>query len=246
MQATSSLHRSFDRKVTTLATGGKSPKAKIGNSFGLPSGLEFSCPGATPDCLKVCYAGKLEKIFSGTRNLLMYNWALVKDAGITDTVVMIDAMLKEFSDECDKYGAEKLFRIHWDGDFFSMNYTEAWATVILHRSDIQFWTYTRNPEAAWFLHSFKFDNLSLYFSADEYNQDTAASLSFAGIKLAVMADTFDAGRELSKQISGYNGIRCPEQTGQVPLITANGKGACAECRLCIDGDHAIRFSVTKR
>lgn len=240
------LRRSYDRKVTTLATGGKLPKAKIGNSFGLPSGIEYSCPNATPECLKVCYAGKLEKIFPGTRNLLMHNWELVKDASAYEIIPMLCGMIQEFSDECDKHGAEKLFRIHWDGDFFNINYTEAWATIVLMYPEIQFWTYTRNPEAAKFLHDCKLPNLSLYFSADSYNQDTAASLSFAGIKLAVMADTFDAARTLSKQVSGLNGIACPEQTGKLPLITANGKGACAECKLCIEGNHAIRFSVTKR
>lgn len=240
------LKRSYDRKVTTLATGGKDPKAKIGNSFGLPSGLDYSCPGATPECLKVCYAGKLEKIFPGTRSLLMHNWELVKDGGFATIYFLLLGMMREFVAECDRYGAEKLFRIHWDGDFFSMNYTEAWATIVLDHPDVQFWTYTRNPEAARFLHDCKLSNLSLYFSADEYNQDTAASLSFAGIKLAVMADTFDQARTLSKQVSGLNGIACPEQTGKLPLITANGKGACAECKLCIEGNHAIRFSVTKR
>lgn len=240
------LKRSYDRKVTTLADGCKAPKAKIGNSFGLPSGLEYSCPGATPDCLKVCYAGKLEKIFPGTRKLLMHNWALVKNASIKDAFFLLDEMMADFVAECDRFGAEKLFRIHWDGDFFSRDYTLAWANVVDKYYYVRFWTYTRNAEAATLLHNAKLPNLSLYFSADSYNQDTAASLSFAGIKLAVMADTFDAGRELSKQISGYNGIRCPEQTGQIPLIAANGKGACAECRLCIDGNHAIRFSVTKR
>ena len=240
------LKRSYDRKVTPLATGGKLPKAKVGNSFGLPSGLEYSCPGATPACLKVCYAGKLEQIFKATAALLMHNWLLVKDAGITDIVVMLSKMIKEFSDECDRYGAEKIFRIHWDGDFFNDRYTEAWATVIRNYTDVQFWTYTRNPDAATFLNGCRLKNLSLYFSADEYNQDAAAKLSFEGIKLAVMADTFDDARTLSKSISGLNGIACPEQTGTIPLIEANEKGACARCRLCIDGNHAIRFSVTKR
>lgn len=240
------LKRSADRKVTSLATGGKDPKAKIGNSFGLPSGLEYSCPGATPACLKVCYAGKLEKIFPGTRNLLMHNLSLLADATYKEMVELLDAMVKEFRVEADKHGAEKIFRIHWDGDFFNLTYTRAWATVMWINPDVRFWTYTRNAEAAFELHLQKIVNLSLYFSADEYNQDEAARLSFHGVKIATMSDTFDKARELSKSISGYNGIRCPEQTGQIPLITANGKGACAECRLCIDGNHAIRFSVTKR
>lgn len=243
---TTGLKRSYDRKVTPLATGGTDPRAKVGNSFGLPSGLEFSCPFATPACLKVCYAGRLEKMYKAMAALLMHNWLLVKDATFVQMVDLLSAMVDEFVAEADKHGAEKIFRIHWDGDFFSLRYARAWGAVMFDRPDVRFWTYTRNPEAAFELHAQNLDNLSLYFSADEHNRDIAASLSFQGVKLAVMANTFDEARTLSKSVSGLNGIACPEQVGHVPLIEPNGKGACAECRLCIEGNHAIRFSVTKR
>lgn len=243
---TTGLKRTYDRKVTPLATGGTDPRAKVGNSFGLPSGLAYSCPFATPACLKVCYAGRLEKLFKAMLALLMHNWALLKGADIVRMSHLLCDMVGEFWKEAEKYGAEKIFRIHWDGDFFSRDYTLAWSYTIQQYPDVQFWTYTRNPEAATFLHRERLPNLSLYFSADEHNRDHAASLSFQGVKLAVMADTFDQARTLSKAVSGYNGIACPEQVGHVPLIEPNGKGACAECRLCIEGNNAIRFSVTKR
>ena len=58
------LKRSNDRKVANLVTkNGK--QAAIANTFGLPAGKEFSCPGATSVCESVCYAGKLEKIQKG-------------------------------------------------------------------------------------------------------------------------------------------------------------------------------------
>ena len=56
------LKRSNDRKVANaVSPNGKT--ATIANTFGLPAGKAYSCPGETPTCKKVCYAGKLEKIY---------------------------------------------------------------------------------------------------------------------------------------------------------------------------------------
>jgi len=56
------LLRSKDRKVANAVTpNGK--QASIANTFGLPAGKAYSCPGATSVCESVCYAGKLEKVF---------------------------------------------------------------------------------------------------------------------------------------------------------------------------------------
>ncbi len=60
------LKRSMDRKVTNaVSPNGKTPT--IANTFGLPAGKAFSCPGATSICESVCYAGKLEKVYKGVR-----------------------------------------------------------------------------------------------------------------------------------------------------------------------------------
>jgi hypothetical protein len=84
-------------------------------------------------------------------------------------------------------------------------------------------------------------NLSLYFSADEHNSETAKALANFGVKIATMSDTFADARMLAKSIDGKNGIACPEQRGFVQL-----EGACAQCRLCIEGSNNIRFSVRKK
>ena len=49
---------------------------------------------------------------------------------ITTMVSLLDEMIVEFKADCDKRSADKLFRIHWDGDFFSETYAYAWKTVI--------------------------------------------------------------------------------------------------------------------
>ena len=75
----SKLLRSKDRKVTNaVSPNGKTPT--IANTFGLPAGKAFSCPGATSVCESVCYAGKLEKVFPTVKKNLLHNWELLKDA----------------------------------------------------------------------------------------------------------------------------------------------------------------------
>jgi len=66
------LKRSMDRKVTNaVSKNGKTPT--IANTFGLPAGKAFSCPGATNTCESVCYAGKLERVYKGVKAVLLHN-----------------------------------------------------------------------------------------------------------------------------------------------------------------------------
>ena len=236
------LRRNNDRKTATLSTpDGKRPL--IANAFGLPSGKQFSCPGATSICEKICYAGKLEKIFKGTRELLLHNWSLLQDANKEEMYKLLSEMINDFKYDCDKYNAPKLFRIHWDGDFFKHEYTMAWAKVIIDNPDVQFWVYTRVVKAASFLQNIP--NLSLLFSADDDNKLDAEKLAKLGIKIAYLADTFDEARERMMEITGKPGAACPEQTRQIPLISKSG-GACYTCGLCIHNKANIRFAIKKK
>ena len=237
------LRRNNDRKTATLSTpDGKKPL--IANTFGLPSGKSFSCPGATSVCEKICYAGKLEKIFKSTRELLLANWDAVQNKSVNELQQMIQFMIDDFKWECDKYNAPKLFRIHWDGDFFSKDYTRAWRRVIKHNKDVQFWVYTRVPPAIEMLTGI--GNLSLYFSADADNKDEAKRLrNDYGVRLAWLSDTFEEASSQVKALTGKPGAKCPEQTRQIPLISIDG-GACYTCGLCIENKTDIRFSISKK
>ena len=237
-----SLIRSKDRKVTNaVSPNGKTPT--IANTFGLPAGKEFSCPSQTPTCAKVCYAGKLEKVYKGVRNVLMHNWELLKDADRKTMVNLIADMIDEFRADCDKRNAEKLFRIHWDGDFFSDDYAYAWKAVILLNPDIKFWVYTRVPTAAIILKNIP--NLSLYFSTDNDNKDHAKNMAVLGIKLAYLADNFAMGQATMKELIGKPGAKCPENAKRIPLISTNGS-ACVSCSLCVYSKSDIVFSASKK
>jgi hypothetical protein len=237
------LKRSMDRKVTNaVSPNGKT--ATIANTFGLPAGKEYSCPGQTPTCAKVCYAGKLEKVYKGVRDVLMHNWELLKDADHDTMENLLQDMIDDFKKDCEKKDAPKLFRIHWDGDFFSDEYAFAWKHVILNNPDVKFWVYTRVASAANMLK--QIDNLSLYYSTDSDNKEIAISLNKEkGIRLAYLADTFAIGQADMKAMIGKVGAKCPENKKAIALIDKDGS-ACVKCSLCIDNKADIVFSAKKR
>ena len=236
------LKTSNDRKVTNRVTAnGKQSAMK--NTFGLPSGIAYSCRGETPTCKRVCYAGRLEKMYPNVRAVLLHNWLLLKDADYNTMVSLLDNMIQSYLKDCAKYpSVDKIFRIHWDGDFFSDEYTTAWATVIQRHPSIQFWVYTRVESSARILQGI--NNLSLYYSTDRDNESIGISLRAIGIKLAYLEDTFETGGIRLKVITGKVGAMCPENKGVIPLISTLGS-ACGRCRLCVDGRVDIRFSITK-
>ena len=237
------LLRSKDRKVANAVTpNGK--QASIANTFGLPAGKSYSCPGATTVCETVCYAGKLEKVFPGVKKNLLHNWDLLKDADSVTMVTLLNEMINEFVAECNKRNAPKLFRIHWDGDFFNDTYTQAWKTVILNNTDIQFWVYTRVKPAALILKDI--DNLSLYYSTDSENKDTGVELKKDhGIRLAYLANNFLIGQADMKALMGRPAAKCPENNKQIPLISTKGS-ACVSCSLCVYSKSDIVFSASKK
>ena len=217
----------MDRKVTNaVSPNGKTPT--IANTFGLPAGKDFSCPGATPTCETVCYAGKLERVYKGVKAVLLHNWELLKDADHDTMENLLQAMIDDFKKDCDKKYAPKLFRIHWDGDFFSDEYAFAWKHVILNNPDIKFWVYTRVASAANILKEI----------AVNLNKDT-------GIKLAYLADTFAIGQADLKAMIGKVGAKCPENKKAIPLIDKEGS-ACVKCSLCVDNKANIVFSAKKK
>lgn len=247
------LKRSKDRKVTNgVSPNGKT--ATIANAFGLPSGKAFSCPGATSVCEKVCYAGKLERIYKGVRDVLLHNWNALYGASLTDMVDMLQNMVNDFVADCDKAdkktfpdsGVARAFRIHWDGDFFSRLYATAWAVVIAANPEVQFWVYTRSFD---YVGEFAgLDNLSLYLSVDSDNIAAAvkARQEWPFAKWAYLSETFASGREEMAE-RGVNGkaYNCPENKGSIPLISEKGS-ACIRCAICPTARGDVLFSIRKR
>jgi hypothetical protein len=239
----SKLLRSKDRKVANAVTpNGK--QASIANTFGLPAGKSYSCPGATSVCESVCYAGRLEKVFPTVKKNLLHNWELLRNADNDTMVRLLDEMIVDFVADCNKKNSPKLFRIHWDGDFFNDTYTNAWKTVITNHPEIQFWVYTRVRSAAVILNGI--DNLSLYYSTDSENKAIGIELKTNnGIRLAYLAKNFAIGQADMKELTNKPGAKCPENNKSIPLISQKGS-ACVSCGLCVYSKADIVFSATKK
>jgi hypothetical protein len=240
---TMSLIRSKDRKVANQVNKGGN-QASMANTFGLPSGKAFSCPGATSVCETICYAGKLEKVFKGVRNVLVSNYEQLLATDTLGMIALIDEMIQEFKAECEKRNADKLFRIHWDGDFFSEDYTRAWNFVIRLNPDVQFWAYTRSDFAVPILIGIK--NLALYFSADSANKTLAWELKAKyGVKLAYLAKDFATGKSDFNEQQEKSAVPCPENNKKIPMISEKGS-ACVMCSQCVFARNDILFSATKK
>ena len=237
------LIRSKDRKVANQVNKAGT-QASMANTFGLPSGKAYSCPGATSVCETICYAGKLEKVFKGVRNVLVSNYEQLLATDTLGMIALIDEMIQDFKAECEKRNAEKLFRIHWDGDFFSEDYARAWAFVIRLNPDVQFWAYTRSDFAVPIL--VNIPNLALYFSADSANKTLAWELKRQyGIKLAYLAKDFATGKADFNEQQDKSAVPCPENNRKLPMITEKGS-ACVTCSQCVFARNDILFSASKK
>lgn len=242
----SALKRSHDRK-TTVRVNTAGTKSLLKNAFSLPSGRNYSCPGATKVCETVCYAGKLEKQYPAFRDLALHNWELLKDESQVRMVALLFQMVSEFSDECAKHNVSKVFRWHADGDIFSADYAMAIATIVEHFTDVQFWIYTRSFEYVKYIVGR--NNLAVYLSVDSENKERAVQVSaeYPSVRIAYLAETHEQGKEFMLTETGKPGAICPENAKRIPLITPAG-GACVTCGLCIFGKADIRFAskVPKR
>ena len=183
--------------------------------------------------------------------VMLSNWNALQGKSVSDMTDMLSAMVAEFVTECTRKNVPAFFRIHHDGDFFSMDYANAWANVCKAFPDVTFWVYTRSftSELNVIPALVGIDNLAVYVSVDMHNKTAAfdAVTQFPEVKIAMLADTFlDAKNEIAgMRDDNAPGAACPELTKQIPLISEKG-GACFACGLCPRGKADIRFAIKKR
>ena len=231
------LIRSHDRKVASVMTPGGD--SSIANAFGLPAGKAYSCRGATSVCESVCYAGRLEGAYPEVLPVVMHNYRLLTATDRRGQTALLARMVGEYVKQCDRRNvpdARRVFRIHWDGDFFSDPYTRAWRDVIATHPGVRFWCYTRVASSARILHRADLPNLALYYSADRVNLLTARRLRAEGIRLAYLDTTMADGVSIVGR-----GVQCPENLGRLPMA-----GACMACGACIRGRSDVLFASSRR
>lgn len=252
------LRLSTDRKTSPIVRRQASKDApRVANTFGLPAGI--SCPGRTAFC-KDCYAGRLENAYSSSARLVSDNWETLQKAGrsVPKLASLLRDVVAEWEIQASKVGADRIFRIHWDGDFYSIPYARAWARVIAEFPDVQFWAYTRTfPAVRELAH---LSNLALYISVDQFNIGDAGEIleTCPTVRAAFCADTTDNAKALAAKLDRV-AVPCPENIGRIPLVMdasrrrtiplkvgADGIGACAACRLCVVGRADVTFATTHK
>lgn len=131
-------------------THGNAKAGKDVWSFSLPAG--WTCPGANecwsradrrtgkitdgPDCRFRCFAAQQEAGPSNVRFSRWNNYDLLRRAGTAEA--MADLILRSLTPSATK------IRIHVGGDFWSIQYLEAWAIATAARPQDLFWGYTKS------------------------------------------------------------------------------------------------------
>jgi len=185
-------------------------------------------------------------MYVAVKDILVRNWEALQGLDVSGMETLLTEMIADFVKETDRINAKGNkatydFRIHWDGDFFSRDYAEAWKRTMLAFPTVRFWAYTRTLDVVDILVTVP--NLSLYLSSDPVNRDAVNEASMAyGVPVASVADTFAEARASLPEGKAYD---CPENGKRMPLITPKGS-ACLSCGICPDKRGNVTFAVKGR
>lgn len=235
--------------------------AKVHNTMGLFPGM--SCPGATAVCLAICYALAIANRYRDSGRLLLHNTRQIMAAGddVDRIVRLLRPLIVRFRRESARHGLPLLYRLHWAGDFITLAYALAWAQIIAENPDIDFWGYTRSftEELDVIPHLDGIDNLTLYLSVDRENVEAAERVLQARphLRVSTLGDDSVEAQELLVRLTGRRAPMCPENVQRMPLVVTpdrrsrpavgeTGMGACAACRMCVDGVQNVGFSISKK
>ena len=136
-------------KLLRFISGGNSKIDKDVWSFSLPAG--WSCPGAKACMTKVdpetgkiidgvyqkfrCFAA-VDEVRPNVRDIRWHNFRLLIEAGTTEK--MTELILASFPK------GVKRMRVHVSGDFFNINYFDAWMAAARKIEDCKFYAYTKS------------------------------------------------------------------------------------------------------
>ena len=183
-----------------------------------------TCPGATDECQRICYAARPVAEAGLVRDM----WERNSDTSDVPPI----------PEDC------KLLRIHVSGDFDSVDYINNWIHRLDERPDVTAWAYTRSWRVPELLQALEYlrrlHNIQLFASMDKSHTDTPPADwrrawidgdPRGGAPFQIRAHTEKA--EMFKSFetqhtgSGVKTLICPEETNAVPN--------CEECGFCFAG-----------
>ncbi|HSX44197.1 MAG TPA: hypothetical protein VLE69_02785 [Candidatus Saccharimonadales bacterium] len=253
VQKLSSVSRRYIAGPDTVRDYGDYFVAIEPNSFGLPA-IE-TCPGMTDECKKDCYAIDSERR-TATHEKMQENLDILEEAKTVDGMYnKLRTMVAGYRTAAERLGIpedKRNFRVHWDGDFYSEDYAEAWRKVI-EESPEKYWIYTRSftPEVNVVPILAGLENLDLFMSVDCQNVDRAAEVltDKPKVRVAYLVDYAEDAEPLMEKLGrtrdeGFHIVICPEniivesgkRQGQRRQVLIDEKGgACAQCKVCFNG-----------
>ena len=101
-------------------------------NFSLPP--ELSCPGATEECKKYCYAKKAYRQYPATKTAWDENMVMSKDMKFVENIT-------DFIKNQRKWES---FRIHTSGDFYCQRYLNKWFKIAKEYPTKIFYAYTKS------------------------------------------------------------------------------------------------------
>lgn len=193
-----------------------------------PHGLSYleqawqgTCPGATEECQRICYAAR----------------------PVTEMGPVAGMWLGNRGDDVPELPADaKLLRIHVSGDFDTPVYIINWRLRLIQRPDVTAWVYTRSWRVPSLLNALErlraLPNVQMFASMDKSHDDVPP----VGWRRAWIDGDLRAGKPTGVRAFGddvqtikrngntYDGtwsFVCPEETGDAK--------DCESCRYCFDG-----------
>ncbi len=197
----------MDIPTLCVGTGNKKVGAHV-PTFSLPSMI--TCPGKSTWCVKHCYAERFARMRPSIRKAYQRNLAICQYP-----VLLVNFILNRLTTD------SPWFRIHPSGDFFSVDYINAWTEIVASRPDIQFWSYTRSWAVDDLLEPLEqlkaLPNMHLYGSTDP-----SMELPPYGWPVAFI-----------QHDERSTGMPCKYRFGNA--------SSCLECGYCLENNHNVIF-----
>jgi len=189
--------------------------------------MHGTCPGASPECLSICYASRPVAERAAVARMWQVN--------------------THHRDVPELPADAKLLRIHVSGDFDTVAYIHNWIHRLMERPDVTAWAYTRSWRIPSLLSALErlrsLPNMQLFASMDA----SIAELPPAGWRRAWIDGDARAGDPqlvqahmddpVTHNLTTFDGGRtyiCPEETKRQP--------DCEACKYCFAGkEHDVTF-----
>lgn len=211
--------------VAALGHTEKQFEALAGVNNGVVAGLTGTCPGATEECRRICYAARPV----AEDGPVFQMWFL--NTGVDDVPPIPEDA--------------RILRLHISGDFDTLAYIHAWIDRLATRPDVTCWAYTRSwrmPELLPALEQLRaLPKVQIFASMDRSTQeeppagwrrawidgDPRAGVVHGIPAHSTLAEGFRAFEVQPTQASGVKALICPEETKHVKN--------CEECGFCFVG-----------